>query len=59
MRFLGRKSQAPPDPKTNNAVVPEPEPAPVVAKQRVALLTYFLGVVTSIGGFMFGYVRFD
>lgn len=35
--------------------------APVAAadRQRVTLLAIVLGVVASIGGFMFGYVRYE
>ena len=32
-------------------------PAPVAEKQRVTARACFLGLVASIGGFMFGYVR--
>jgi len=30
---------------------------PLAAEQKITALALFLGVVASIGGFMFGYVR--
>ena len=45
--FKGRKHEA-------ESEIPSD---PMVAKQKVTLLACWLGLVASIGGFMFGYVR--
>lgn len=34
-----------------------PSAASLAAEQKITALAIFLGVVASIGGFMFGYVR--
>lgn len=35
-----------------------PSAATIAAEQRITALAVFLGAVASIGGFMFGYVRY-
>lgn len=37
---------------------PSSDAAPIAANQKVTFIAVFLGVVASIGGFMFGYVRY-
>lgn len=34
------------------------QPPPPVQQQRITFIACFLGMVASIGGFMFGYVRY-
>lgn len=36
----------------------QPEPEVAVAQQKITFIACFLGLVASIGGFMFGYVRY-
>lgn len=61
MRFFNSKSAT-----TDNAVPPKEEGpaaatddvAALVKEQRVTMMAVWLGTVASVGGFMFGYVRF-
>lgn len=36
-----------------------PSAAALAAEQKITAMAIFLGAVASIGGFMFGYVRYD
>lgn len=58
MKFSKRKS---PDAAESHAEVSHAQsvaPAAVADQQHVTVLAVVLGVVASIGGFMFGYVRY-
>lgn len=59
MKFSKRKS---PDAAESHAEVSHAQsvaPAAVDDQQHVTMLAVVLGVVASIGGFMFGYVRYE
>jgi len=47
-----------PDSASGPGVTRTVSPAQVVAEQKVTMLAIVLGAVASIGGFMFGYVRY-
>ncbi|KAK3304489.1 general substrate transporter [Chaetomium strumarium] len=56
MAFSRQRSQqdASPDPKLAGEIAPSP--AAAVSEEKVTAAAVFLGVVASVGGFMFGYV---
>ncbi len=55
MQFLGRKSPSDSSKPGGSHVAPS---NPIIAEQRITLMACILGAVASIGGFMFGYVRY-
>lgn len=52
------KRRAPPEAQLSKEGVKEGEKSDVLAEQKVTLIACVLGAVASLGGFIFGYVRY-
>jgi SP family sugar:H+ symporter-like MFS transporter len=57
MAFKGFHSKASSEHGNGPAKTERPSDNAIVAEQKITAIAIFLGMVASIGGFMFGYVR--